>query len=221
MSRRSARAAAPSHDASRPTAAVGDPATRADSLSAPDFWDWSELTIRPELELRQRLAAIRRQLRNAIEHPLELHREHGACSFELQFYARHQGGAALRSAQKGTVAGYIELWRRKSSQAMPRDALLALTVTLTDLGQREPAATMYRQLTELYPSSRELGLAHVRMADQAQKEGRDELAALRYADGLALLAETSRAYRHARARATLLATDGVGPGRDAAIQTAP
>ena len=206
---RSPLIAAPDSSA-RPASEPGLVAAAPEASSpALRFWDWSEFPVRPEAELRQKLAAIHRVLRNAIAHPPALHREYGRCSFELQSYVRYQGAAELRSAQKGTIAGFIEVWRSHSHDHVPRDALLALTITLADLDQQS-AEDMYLQLARLYPGSRELAWAHLRMAEQAQLHGQGELAARRYVESLELLPQASRAHRHANAMLVRLAPTAAG-----------
>lgn len=182
------------HHPPRTSAVIPNP-----TLRMPSFWDWADLPVRPEAELKQQVAVVSRLLRNSIEHAPSLHHALGAASFALQSYARHEDPAALKAAQKGTVAGFIEVWRRPGKRPVPRDALLGLVITLVDLQDLERAERVYQQLSQLYPGSRELAWAHLRMAEQAQRAGHGELAARRYSEALALLPSASRAFAHARA----------------------
>lgn len=169
----------------------------------PGFWEWSDFEVGPEDELTERAAVARRLLRNLRLGQAEQRFTLGASSFALQRYARQRSAAELRARQKETLAGFAGLLQEAPNHPRRAEALLALIVTLCDLEQSAQAEVVYRRLLTQHtptPTPRELGWAHLAMAERAARAGERVLADERYARVLAALPAEERAYAFAYAR---------------------
>jgi hypothetical protein len=195
---------------SQPVRLDADLTVRTNALSRPSFWDWAELPVRAAGELGQRAEVFQRLLRNLNRGDRSaLLLAFGEASFELQAYARSASPQELSRRQKGTLSAFVELVRGYPGHKREDDALLALVVSLAEMGDGQKAETFYDRLVTKSPTAQQTALAHLCMAERAARDGARELAVRRYARALEALSVDTAQYAYAYARRAELAREVV------------